>query len=78
MRRVIASHELSAADARLAAADPARGARRREGMLLAAYALLFLIGVWTVAVSELSPQEPSSLHPSTVRPPTQGPQHTGK
>ena len=46
--------------------SPSEGANGREGFLLAAYALLFVIGVWTVVASELDTQEPGSLHPDNV------------
>jgi hypothetical protein len=46
-------------------------------VLLGAFAVLFVIGVWTVVVAELSPQEPDNLHPQTVTVPTQKPQPTG-
>jgi hypothetical protein len=57
--------------------EPSRGAARREGVLLAGYVVLFVIGVWTVVVAELSPQEPDSLHPQAVTAPTQKPQSAG-
>ena len=57
--------------------EPSRGAARREGVLLAAYVVLFVIGVWTVVVAELSPQEPDNLHPQTVTAPPQKPQSAG-
>jgi hypothetical protein len=58
-------------------AEPSVGAARREGVLLAAFAVLFVVGVWTVVVAELSPQEPDNLHPQTVTLPTQKPQAAG-
>ena len=60
-RRVIAGVDPSTAssvDSPAPQLDPAHGARRREGFLLSAYAVLFLIAVWTVVVAELMP-EPS-------------------
>ena len=43
----------STARQREAAREPVRGARRREGFLLASYALLVAIGLWTVVAAEL-------------------------
>jgi hypothetical protein len=48
------------------AVSPLAGARRREGLLLTAYALLFVIGVWTVVASELDAQDPAQVHPDNV------------
>ena len=39
--------------------DPTTGAARREGLLLAAFCVLFVIGVWTVVASEFGTQEPA-------------------
>lgn len=39
--------------------DPTTGAARREGLLLAAFCALFVIGVWTVVASEFGAQEPA-------------------
>jgi hypothetical protein len=50
--------------------EPTAGARRREGVLLGAYALLFVLGVWTVVLSELDTQEPKSRDTQTVLLPT--------
>jgi len=58
--------------------EPTRGARLREGILLVAYACLFVAGVWTVVVSELSTQEPAPLHPQTVAAPTKNDAPSGK
>lgn len=60
------------------AAEPSTGAARREGLLLAAYVVVFVVGVWTVVVSELSPPEPATLRPQTVTPPTQSSLPAGK
>jgi hypothetical protein len=57
--------------------EPSQGAARREGFLLGAFVVLFVIGVWTVIVAEFSPQEPDNLHPQTVTLPTQKPQSAG-
>jgi hypothetical protein len=46
--------------------DPTEGARVREGLLLAAYFVLAVIGVWTVVVSELSTQDPARREGSPV------------
>jgi len=46
-------------------------------VLLTAFVVLFVVGVWTVVVAELSPQEPDNLHPQTVTMPTQKPQSAG-
>jgi hypothetical protein len=50
--------------------DPALGARRREALLLAGFVIVFVLGVWTVVVTELVPQEPPSGHAAKVAPPT--------
>ena len=60
------------------APEPSHGANRREGLLLAGYVLLFLIGVWTVVVSELSPQQPAAPTNLNVMPPTQQTKADGK
>ena len=39
-------------------ADPSRGAGWREGFLLAAFAVLALVGLWTVVVAELADDTP--------------------
>lgn len=68
----------------LGAMDPARGARRREGFLLSAYAVLFVIAVWTVVVAELMPESTdtprrggeargSAAEPTKVTEPTRNP-----
>ncbi len=44
---------------RVAPPDPSAGARRRELVLLAAYVVLAVIGVWAVVVSELATQDPA-------------------
>ena len=46
--------------------SPLAGARRREGLLLAGFILLFVVGVWTVVASEFGAQEPASLHSEKV------------
>jgi len=51
--------------------EPTYGAGRREGVLLGAYALLLIVGVWTVVVSELGTQEPASVGSESVTSPTQ-------
>ena len=58
--------------------SPLAGARRREGLLLAGYILLFVIGVWTVVASELGAQDPASLHSKTVGEPTEKSAPSGK
>ncbi|HEY6877101.1 MAG TPA: hypothetical protein VI299_03740 [Polyangiales bacterium] len=40
--------------------DPTVGAGRREVLLLAAFAVLVVVGLWTVVVAELSDDTPSS------------------
>jgi hypothetical protein len=39
-------------------ADPSLGAGRREGVLLAAFGVLTLVGLWTVVVAELGDDTP--------------------
>jgi hypothetical protein len=46
-------------------------------VLLAAYVVLFVIGVWTVVVAELSPQGPDNLHPQAATALPQKPQSAG-
>ena len=58
--------------------SPLSGANRREGLLLAAYVLLFVIGVWTVAAAELDTQEPGSLHLDNVGQATENAAPAGK
>jgi hypothetical protein len=58
--------------------SPLAGARRREGLLLAGYILLFVIGVWTVVASELGAQDPASLHEGNVGQTTETPPPPGK
>jgi hypothetical protein len=58
--------------------SPLAGARRREGLLLAGYILLFVIGVWTVVASEFGAQEPASLHADKVGETTEKPAPAGK
>ena len=55
--------------------DPTEGALRREGVLLAAFCALFIVGVWTVVASEFGTQEPVRREVLTVSPSTesQGP-----
>ena len=50
--------------------EPTEGARRREGLLLAGYAVLFVVGVWTVLLSQLATPEPAPRDTPTVTPPT--------
>jgi hypothetical protein len=57
---------------------PSVGANRREGLLLAAYAVLFVIAVWTVVVSELAPDAPAARSGPNVTPPTPSAQQVGK
>jgi len=59
-RRVIASNERSLADAALSANDPERGARRREVTLLTGFAIVFVMGVWTVVAAELVSDAPAT------------------
>lgn len=47
------------------------GARRREGFLLAAYAVLLLIGVWTVVAAELGDPESGPARSGEVAPSVQ-------
>ncbi|MDB4989074.1 MAG: hypothetical protein JWN04_4252 [Myxococcaceae bacterium] len=70
-RRVIASSEQTALDRSYREQNPEHGARRREGLLLGAYAVMFVVGVWTVAVAELAPPQPLSTRPSIVTQPTE-------
>ena len=58
--------------------SPLAGARRREGLLLAGYILLFVVGVWTVVASEFGAQEPASLHAESVGETTERSARSGK
>jgi hypothetical protein len=51
--------------------DPTRGASRREGFLLAAFAVLTLVGLWTVVVAELADDAPPSANGPSVAAPTE-------
>lgn len=51
--------------------EPSQGAARREGVLLVAYLILFVVGVWSVVASELGPQEPASTPKQSVTPATE-------
>lgn len=77
-RRVIAGADPSDVESPVQAADPARGARRREVFLLAAYGVLFIIGVWTVVASELTPDSTDTARHGRVAEPTQKSQSAGK
>ena len=46
--------------------------------MLAAFAVLFVIGVWTVVVSELMPESSAPRSAANVTGPTQKPQAAGK
>jgi hypothetical protein len=53
--------------------DPTRGAARREGFLIAAFALLTLVGLWTVAVAEFAEDMPPPRNGQSVSAPTESP-----
>lgn len=58
--------------------SPLSGANRREGLLLVAYVLLFVIGVWTVVEAELDTQDPGSGHAGNVGQATEKATPSGK
>jgi hypothetical protein len=58
--------------------EPTDGARRREGLLLGGYAVLFVIGVWTVVVSQLAAPEPAARDTAGVPLPTNKSGSAGK